>query len=134
MKHTQFHTLTILIVSLFVFTACSKKDREPTLIVTVKDANSVPLQGAYVHVWPTDDVNSDSINDGSGVSNERMDRRGLTDSKGEIELEFPASAVLDVDVNYVLGTDTLKGHKVVKIEVIRQKDEENIFSEVVFVE
>lgn len=137
MKRSQFHTLTIIFVSLLVFTACSKKDRNPILIVNVQNSGGVSLEGAKVHVWPTDKLEIDSTS--SGVPDIRMDQTGYTDAAGEIVFNFPASAVLDIDVTYTLATsDTtsslLEGHKVVKIEVIEQKEEESIFNELVYVE
>lgn len=137
MKFTRLRSVTILLLSLLVSTACSKKDREPTLIVTVKNMNSIPLEGATVHAWPTDKNEGDSTN--SGDPNTDMDQEGLTDANGEVVFNFPFSAVLDLDVTYTLATsDTtsslLEGHKVVKIETIEQKEEENIFNETVFVE
>lgn len=136
MKRTHFHTLAILFVSLLVFTACSKKDRDPILIVNVQDVNGTPLEGAVVHAWPTDRLELDSTT--SNVPDTIMDQKGLTDARGEITFNFPASAVLDLDVTYTLVTDTgsqfLEGHKLVKIETIKQKEEENIFNETVYVE
>lgn len=143
MKRSQLHILTILFFSLLIFTACSKKDREPTLIVTVQGLNGTPLEGATVHVWPTEDIAIDTTNDGTpiprGDRDEAMDKTGVTDALGEITFVFPFSAVLDVDVIYTLATSDstssiLEGHKVVKIEVIEQKEEENIFNELVYVE
>ncbi|MDG1477111.1 MAG: hypothetical protein P8Q14_08195 [Vicingaceae bacterium] len=136
MKHTQSYILIILFASFLVFTACSKKDRDPILIVSVKDVSGTPLEGATVRAWPTDQLEIDSTS--SGVVDSIMDQKGITDALGEITFNFPASAVLDLDVAYSLATDTtpvlLEGHKVVKIEVIRQKDEENVFNETVYLE
>jgi len=137
MKLKQFNTLTILLVSLLVFTACSKKDRDPQLIVTVTDVNGIPIEGATVHVWPTDKIPADPTN--SGVPNEDMNKVVVSDAKGEAEFYFYFSAVLDIDVTYTLATSDsttseLEGHKVVKIETIEQKDEENFFYETVIVE
>jgi len=104
MKRSQLHILTILFFSLLIFTACSKKDREPTLIVTVQGLNGTPLEGATVHVWPTEDIAIDTANDGTpiprGDRDEAMDKTGVTDALGEITFVFPFSAVLDVDVIY----------------------------------
>ena len=137
MKHPQLYTLSILFASLLVFTACSKKDRDPTLIVTVKDLSSTPIAGATVHAWPTNDI-SDSTGTGSGVIDIRMDQTGQTDASGDILFNFPASAILDIDVTYNLATtdstsSSLEGHKVVKIEVIKQKEEENLFNETIYI-
>ena len=137
MKRTQFHTIAILFVSLLVFTACSKKDRDPILIVNVQDVSGTPLEGAQVHAWPTDRLEVDSTT--SNVPDTIMDQKGFTNAQGTITFNFPASAVLDLDVTYLSVTsDTtsiiLEGHKVVKIESIRQKDEDNVFNETVYVE
>ncbi len=139
MKHTRFHTVTILFLSLLVFTACSKKDRDPQLIVNVQDVNGIPVKGANVHVWPTDQNNDDNTNTGSGDPDIRMDQKGLTDTLGDIVFNFPFSAVLDVDVTYTLATSEttsvlLTGHKVVKVETLEQKEEENIFYETIYIE
>jgi hypothetical protein len=136
MKLKQIQTLTILFVSLLVFTACSKKDRDPQLVVTVTDASGTPLAGASVHVWPTDKLKDDSTN--SGVLNEHMNQVVVSEANGEADFYFHFSAVLDVDVTYIYTTDsatidTLEGHKVVKIETIKQKDVENFFYETVVV-
>lgn len=136
MKHTQSHILTLLFASLLVFSACSKKDRNPILIVNVQDVNGESLEGAKVHAWPTDRLEVDSTT--SNVPDSIMDQTGYTDARGEITFNFPSSAVLDLDVTYLQTTDSgsvvLEGHKVVKIESIRQKDEENVFNETVYVE
>ncbi len=128
MKLKHIPILAILFVTLLAFTACSKKDREPTLIVIVKDSNSELIEGAQVHVWPTDQLTVDSTS--SGVVDSSMNKYSYTDAFGKATFCFPASAVLDVDVTY----KQLKGHKVVKIETVRQKDEENIFEETVYIE
>jgi hypothetical protein len=137
MKRIQLHILTILFISLTVFTSCSKKERDPQLIVTVTDADGVPLKGATVHVWPTDQLVIDPTS--SGEYNELMDKTEFTDGNGEAAFYFYFSAVLDVDVEYTLATsDTtsslLEGHKVVKIETIEQKDANNFFYETVIAE
>lgn len=136
MKRKQFHTIAILLVSLLVITACSKKDREPTLVVNVQNAAGVSLEGATVHAWPTNRLSIDST--ASGIPDPSMDQTAITNVSGEVIFEFPASAVLDLDVTYTLTTDTtpveLIGHRVVKIEVIEQKEEKNLFNEIVVVE
>ena len=104
MKHTQFQILTIIFASLLVFTSCSKKDRDPILIVNVQNASGEPLEGAQVHAWPTDRLEADSTT--SNVVDTIMDQKGFTDARGEITFNFPASAVLDLDVTYLLTTDT----------------------------
>jgi len=134
MKRIQLHILVILFISLTVFTSCSKKERDPQLIVTVTDADGVPLKGAAVHVWPTDRLVVDPSS--SGDYNELMDKTEFTDGNGEANFYFYFSAVLDIDVEYTLATsDTtsslLEGHKVVKIETIEQKDADNFFYETV---
>jgi len=137
MKHIQLHTLTILFVSLLALTACSKKDRNPELIVTVTNVDGIPLAGASVHAWPTDKLPADSTN--SGIPYEHMNQVVVTDANGEAAFYFLYSAVLDLDVTYTLATSDstsslLEGHKVVKIETIEQKEEKNYFYETVIVQ
>ena len=136
MKLKQFQTVPFLFAIMLIFLACSKKDRNPKLIVNVQDVNGTPLKGAVVHAWPTDRLENDSTN--SGIPDERMDQQGATDAQGNITFNFPFSAVLDLDVTYQLMTGStpvlLTGHRVVKIETIEQKEEENVFNETVYVD
>ncbi|MGB0881488.1 MAG: hypothetical protein ACPGSO_00945 [Vicingaceae bacterium] len=142
MKLKYIPFLTVLFAALLTFSACSKKDRSPTLKITVQDSNKNLLQGASIRVWPTDEVPYDTTATGelipNGGYNKEYTKEGTTDVNGEAVFSFPASAVLDVDVTYSLATDStpvlLEGHKVVKIETVRQKEEENIFEETVVVE
>lgn len=134
MKQSHLLTISTLLGVLITFTACIKKDVPPELSILVKDRNEMPIEGAYVHAWPADPLPSTTS---SGIPNELMDKDGLTNANGEILLGFPFSAVLNVDVEYFIDTSSIKlaGHKVVSIEVKRQKeDEDNIFYETIYIE
>ena len=129
--------LTYIIFPLLIlvgFTAC-EKDRSPTLIVTVVDENEQPVADASVRVWPGIII-FDSTNTGSGnVDTNSVDQTMITDASGMATFEFEFSAVLDIDV---IATDSsgafLVGHSSVKLETVKQKEEENIFNETVVVE
>lgn len=132
MKHNYIYIIGFIAV-LTAF-SCSK-ERSPSLIVTVTEADGTPAVGATVHAWPG------SGNTG-GVIDVDMDQSGYTDASGSVSFEFKASAVLDLDVTYFKETvdaaglpitDTLLGSKVTKIESVRQKSEENKHSESVVV-
>lgn len=139
MTRKIIYTASILLVSTLVFTACSNKDRSPRLVVHVQDINKTALANAIVRVWPTNASDSNASN----VPNPEVDKTHSTDANGDATFEYEFSAVLDVDVEFLKSSldtgsnliiDTLEGHKVVKIEVIRQKGEENVFNETITVE
>jgi hypothetical protein len=139
MKHKYLYSIGVLVVSLLLVVACSKKERNPQLIIHVEEADGTAAPKARVHVWP----GSDAGQPGSIINEPIFDQEGITDAAGNLTFNFPFSAVLDVDVVYYKNyldtllnpvTDTLYGHRVVKIESIRQKNEENIFNETVEVQ
>jgi hypothetical protein len=139
MKHKYLYSFGVLLFSLMLFVACSKEDREPSLVIHVQETDGTAAPGAMVHVWPGPDAG----NPGSIINEAYMDQEGTTDASGNVTFTFPFSAVLDVDVIYYKEyldtllapvTDTLIGHRVVKIETVRQRSEENIFNETVEVQ
>ncbi len=136
MKHKHLFSFGVLVVSLILLVACSKKDRGPRLIVHVQEVDGTPAAGASVHAWPGPDAGQP----GSVINDELMDQTTSTDAAGEATFDFKFSAVLDVDVVYYKNyldsllnpvVDTLYGHKVVKIEEVRQKSSENNYRETV---
>ncbi len=122
-----------LIAIVFVTMQSCKKEVPPTLIITVVDSEGKSAKKADVHVYPNYAT--------AGVINKEMDQRGTTGSDGKVTFEFKYSAVLDVDVIYAKErydstlmayvSDTLIGHKVVKIESKRQRSKNNTFEETV---
>ncbi len=126
------YILPFLAVAFVALQSC-KKEVPPTLIITVVDLNGKSAKNANVHVYPKYATN--------GVINKEMDQRGTTGSDGTVTFDFKYSAVLDVDVIYAKQrydslfmtyvSDTLIGHKVVKIESKRQRSKNNIFEETV---
>lgn len=127
-------------LSLVIVAFSCAKERSPSLQVTVVDENGTPAPGAYVHAWPSDDANSQGVT----VNEDHMDKTGTTDAAGQVSFDFKYSAVLDVDViyyrttqevdsnnNIITTTDSLSGHKVVKIESVRQRSKDNNYSEMV---
>tara|TARA_R110001592_G_scaffold339875_1_gene627798 strand:- start:1416 stop:1844 length:429 start_codon:yes stop_codon:yes gene_type:complete len=139
MNHNfNFKIVLFLTIAIGIF-SCAK-ERTPTLNVTVVDEQGVPAAGATVHAWPSDEANSSSVT----VNEIEMDKTGTTDGSGLVSFEFKFSAVLDVDVKYYrttqivdsLGnittqTDSLSGHRVVKIESVRQRSKDNDYNETV---
>ena len=137
MRLKHIYITSILLTTIVVFTACSKEERSPKLVVHVQDSKSVQIEGATVHAWPTDRYHVDSTS--SGVPNLGMDQTLLTDANGDAAFDFEFSAVLDIDVTYLLVTsdttsEELVGHRVVKIETIKQKEKDNIFEETITLE
>jgi hypothetical protein len=137
-RNFNFKLVLFLTVAIGVF-SCAK-ERTPTLNITVVDEQGVPAAGATVHAWPSDDANSSTVT----VNEIEMDKTGTTDGAGVVSFDFKFSAVLDVDVKYYrttqvvdsLGgittlTDSLSGHKVVKIETVRQRSKDNDYNETV---
>ncbi len=122
-----------LIAVVFVTMQSCKKEVPPTLIITVVDSEGKSAKNADVHVYPKYAT--------EGVINKEMDQRGTTGSDGKATFEFKYSAVLDVDVIYAKErydstlmayvSDTLTGHKVVKIESKRQRSKDNTYEETV---
>ncbi len=131
MKRNFLYTLTALLTIAFTIGACSKEERNPTLIVKVKEKNGTAASGASVRAWPGKNAGQP----GSIINETSVDQSGTTNSAGEVTFEFDASVVLDIDVVYykdlpdTTWVDTLTGHKVVKLESIRQKSEENVTTE-----
>jgi hypothetical protein len=124
------------IISAFLVLQSCKKEVPPTLVVTVVDSEGKSAPKADVHVYPKYATD--------GVVSKEMDKRGTTGSDGKVTFEFKYSAVLDIDVIYAKETfdstlmtyvsDTLTGHKVVKIESKRQRSKDNTYEETVKVE
>ncbi|MCB9360477.1 MAG: hypothetical protein H6587_07830 [Flavobacteriales bacterium] len=134
----NFTFKTALLVTLVIGAFSCAKERTPTLNITVVDELGVPAAGATVHAWPSDEA------DGNVVNEEEMDKTGTTDAAGQVSFDFKFSAVLDVDVKYyrttqvedgmggvITQTDSLSGHKVVKIESVRQRSKDNDYNETV---
>ena len=120
-----------------VFVAC-KKERGPRLIVHVQELDGTPAVGASVHAW----YGNDAGQSGSVLNDAQMDQTLATDGAGDATFDFKFSAVLDVDVIYYKNgfdtafipnpiVDTLYGHRVVKIEAVRQKSHSNNYNETV---
>ncbi|HRN42615.1 MAG: hypothetical protein KF732_03230 [Flavobacteriales bacterium] len=150
---TSFKLVLLLFVGVIAF-SCAK-ERSPSLHITVLDENGIPAAGATVHAWPS----NDATKMGSTVNEAEMDKTGTTDAAGYVKFDFKFSAVLDVDVVYyrtnqtivydtvwnaidttiidqinsmiVTSTDSLSAHKVVKIESVRQRSEDNDYRETI---
>lgn len=150
---TSFKLVLSLFVGVIAF-SCAK-ERSPSLHITVLDENGIPAAGATVHAWPS----NDATKMGSTVNEAEMDKTGTTDLAGYVKFDFKFSAVLDVDVVYyrtnetivydtvwstidttqidqinsmiVTSTDSLSAHKVVKIESVRQRSEDNDYRETI---
>lgn len=143
MKLLNKINVALAIGAIALLAACAK-DRSPRLNVTVVDDNGVLAPGAIVHAWPSDNADEGGVT----VNEEEMDQTKTTDAVGQVSFDFKYSAVLDVDVVYyreelmydsiqgefVTVTDSLSGHKVVKVEVKRQRSEDNNYSETIIVE
>ncbi|MGE0560261.1 MAG: hypothetical protein AB7O47_00455 [Flavobacteriales bacterium] len=129
----NFRLVLLMLISVFAF-SCAK-ERSPSLHITVYDEKGAPASGAVVHAWPGDNALGGTVNEAE------MDKTGTTDAAGYVKFDFKFSAVLDVDVVYYRTsqvlindtlynvTDSLSGHKVVKIESVRQRSEDNDFKE-----
>tara|TARA_B100000809_G_scaffold34697_1_gene30352 strand:- start:1843 stop:2274 length:432 start_codon:yes stop_codon:yes gene_type:complete len=140
MKRKSIYTIAALLTIAFTIGACSKEERSPKLIVHVQEKDGTSASGASVRAWPGQNAGQP----GSIINEARVDQSGNTDAAGDVTFEFDASVVLDLDVTFyknILDTtslgldstwvDTLTGHKVVKLEAIRQKSEENTTNEMV---
>jgi hypothetical protein len=136
MKHK--HILIIGFIAVLGFISC-KKERGPRLIVHVQEKDGTPAIGASVRAW----YGPNAGQNGSILNDVLMDQTTATDGSGDAVFDFKFSAVLDVDVTYYKTyvdtsfntvTDTLNGHRVVKIESVRQKSHENNYRETVDVQ
>lgn len=140
MKHKSIYTIAAFLIVALTFNACSKEEVSPTLVVHVQEKNGKASSGATVRAWPGRNAGQP----GSIIDEASVDKSGTTDAAGDVTFEFDASVVLDLDVTYYkdmmdttsLGADTtwidtLTGHKVVKLEAIRQKSDENTTTEIV---
>jgi hypothetical protein len=106
------------------------------LIVHVQEEDGTAAPMAIVHAWPGPDAGQA----GSTINEELMDQTVQCDNAGDAVFDFKFSAVLDIDVVYYKHTtdsllnpivDTLYGHRVTKIEVVRQSSRENNYYETV---
>ncbi|PJB14430.1 MAG: hypothetical protein CO118_08625 [Flavobacteriales bacterium CG_4_9_14_3_um_filter_32_8] len=136
MKHKHLFSFGVLVISMLLLVACSKKERGPRLIVHVQEEDGTPAAGASVHAW----YGQNAGTPGHTLNEILMDQTTATDGAGDAIFDFKFSAVLDVDVIYYKNyldtllnpvTDTLIGHRVVKIEEVRQKSSENNYRETV---
>jgi len=139
MKRESNFKIVLMLMLIIVAFSCAK-ERSPSLHITVIDEQGIPAPGATVHAWPSDDADAMGVT----VNEDQMDKTGTTDAGGKVSFDFKYSAVLDVDVKYikttqvvdsnnniVTTTDSLSGHKVVKIESVRQRSEDNDYYEFV---
>lgn len=125
MKQKNLYLYSLLAVIIISITAC-KKDRLPSLIITVTTQDGTIVSDATVHVYP--DI-TDSVR---VVNTAEMDQTGTTFTDGTVRFEFKHSAVLDIEVEYVQDIgDTLRGRDVVKVEVLRQRKKANDVAETV---
>lgn len=138
MRHNFLYSIGALLVFAILITAC-KKERGPRLIIHVNEADGTAASGASVHAW-----HANAGQNGSVLNDAEMDQTLSTDAAGDATFDFKYSAVLDVDVIYYKNgfdtaaipnpiIDTLIGHKVVKIEAVRQKSHSNSYNETVVV-
>lgn len=136
-QKNNFRLVLLALIGIVAF-SCAK-ERSPKLHITVTDDKGLPASGAIVHAWPGDNALGGTVNEAE------MDKTGTTDAAGYVKFDFKFSAVLDVDVVYYrstqyvdsLGnpytvTDSLSGHKVVKIESVRQRSEDNDYKENIY--
>ncbi len=149
MTHISKIALSLFFMLAITFVAC-KKERPPKLTIHVQEKDGTPAIAASVHAWPSSDATN-------GIVNEpEMDKTTTTDGGGDAVFNFKFSAVLDVDVLYfkettvvdsigvdsfgntifatVIRKDTLSGHRVVKIESLRQRSKTNDYNETVEVQ
>ena len=143
--------ILLLLVGVIAF-SCAK-ERSPSLLITVVDESGAPAPNAIVHAWPGNNTYNGTVN------NAEVDQTGTTDAAGFVQFNYKYSAVLDVDVIYYKSTqiiqydtivntpplpntvvqhlvnltDTLIGHKIVKIESVRQRSESNDYNETIIV-
>ncbi len=139
MKRNYIYTIGVLLVVAMVIGACSKKERGPRLIINVIEKDGTVAPAAIVHAWPGPDAGQP----GSTINDALMDQTHTADAAGVAMFDFKFSAVLDVDVIYYKNyldtllnpvVDTLYGHRVVKIEQVRQSSHENNYNETVEVQ
>lgn len=156
-QKNNFKLILLTLVGVLAF-SCAK-ERSPQLHITVIDEKGIPASGAIVHAWPGDNLTGNGSSTPGTVNEAEMDKTGTTDLSGNVTFDFKFSAVLDVDVKYfrttkvvvsdtfwnatpppaydsiVTGivdvTDSLSGHKVVKIERLRQRSKSNDYSETI---
>jgi hypothetical protein len=132
MKNNFTYTLTALLTIAISIGACSKGEKKPTLIVHVQERDGSIGVGATVRAWP-------GQNNSGGILNEDdIDQTGTTNAAGDVTFKFSGSVVLDIDVIYYkqsdtlsTASDTLTGHRVVKLETVRQVSDDNITNETV---
>lgn len=132
MKNNFIYTLAVLLTIAISIGACSKGEKNPTLIVHVQERDGTVAGGATVRVWPGQN------NTGGALNEDDIDQTGTTNAAGDVTFKFGGSVVLDIDVIYYktsdtlsTATDTLTGHRVVKLEAVRQVSDDNITNETV---
>lgn len=137
MKILSKLVLVLFLGLMFIGTFFScKKDVGPSLILTVTDSSGKALQGATVHAYPG--------NASQGSLTQEANQTQTTDASGEARFTYKNSVVMDIDASYALKrfdstlqdfvTDTLYGHKIIKLESKRQTGSENDYNDKVEVE
>ena len=99
--------VVFFLVFSFIFSSCTKE--EPTIaIITVKDVNGVPLEGA--DVWLHQNGQISPQGELSNVSDYQQ-----TDVNGKTTHEFDLEAILNIEAEITIGNNTYTGQNVIRL-------------------
>lgn len=116
MAKSKFHKILLplffIVAFAFIFSSSCKRNKECDVVITVTDgANSVPVYGATVHMYPPPSQNP---------TLDIQEQTAITDASGMATLTFKLPAILQADVTppstYSLNT----GGALVKLEEGKQ--------------
>jgi len=114
---------------LIVFASC-KEVVTPTLIITIEDSTGTALPNARVYTHPC----LDGVSCDADKVNINFVKQGITNAAGQIEFEYPYSAIIDVAAQWTdCDTPTTWcmsiGQTVARFETKKlKKDETNIYN------
>lgn len=119
----MYKPLICISLACLIVLSC-KKERDPVLVVTVKDEAGALISGAMVVVYPDTSLMTDN-----DIVNSEMIDSALTVDDGTAEFEFRQTAILNISARKKNGSTTKYGKEIVRIEKRRQASKENFFEE-----
>lgn len=87
--------IIVMIGIIGLITLACKKDINPVVIITVEDTTGEKLENARIFTHPCFDAGCDTTR-----INEAFIKEVLTNGSGQVTIEYPYSAIIDVIGNY----------------------------------
>ena len=109
MQNKIFKSFFIVVFFFFATSLSScKKPEDTKVIITVKDVNGDPVEGATVR------LHQDGLISPSGQYSEVSDEQN-TDNSGKTEHVFEYEAILNIEVSKWVGNNELTGNNVIRL-------------------